>query len=85
MTITESRPNELVRIRLDMIKPVAASNLVEFSLTPVGEQTTVTWSMTGRNGFVSKAVGLVMDMDKMVGGQFEKGLAGLKSVAATKS
>jgi uncharacterized protein YndB with AHSA1/START domain len=85
VTITESRPNELVRIRLDMIKPVAASNLVEFSLTPVGEQTTVTWSMTGRNGFVSKAVGLVMDMDKMVGGQFEKGLAGLKSVAATKS
>ncbi|MBM3218606.1 MAG: SRPBCC family protein [Candidatus Rokubacteria bacterium] len=85
VTITESRPNELVRIRLDMMKPMAASNLVEFTLEPVGDQTTVTWSMTGHNGFVSKAVGLVMDMDKMVGGQFEKGLASLKSVAAAKS
>ena len=80
VTITHSRPSELVRARLDMIKPLAASNLVEFTLVPQGDHTVVTWSMVGRNGFVSKALGLVMNMDRMVGGQFEKGLANLKTV-----
>ena len=85
VTITESRAPERVGILLDMIKPMAASNAVVFTLAREGEGTRVTWSMVGRNGFVSKAVGLVMDMDKMVGGQFEKGLANLKSVAAKPS
>lgn len=79
-TITESRPNELVRIKLEFVRPFAATNDVEFSFMPQGEQTVVTWSMNGRNNFVGKAVGLVMNMDKMVGGQFEQGLAQLKSV-----
>lgn len=79
-TITESRPNELVRIKLEFVRPFAATNDVEFSFKPQGGQTVVTWSMNGRNNFVGKAVGLVMDMDKMVGGQFEQGLAQLKSV-----
>lgn len=80
-TITESRPNDLIRINLEFVRPFAAVNTVEFTFTPEGNQTAVTWSMTGRNGFMAKAVGLVMNMDKMVGGQFEQGLAQLKSVA----
>jgi carbon monoxide dehydrogenase subunit G len=85
VTITESRAPERVGIRLEMIEPMAATNAVTFTLAPEGAQTRVTWSMVGRNGFVSKAVGLVMDMDKMVGGQFEKGLANLKVAAARPS
>ena len=84
MTITESRPNDLIRIKLEFFKPFAATNNVEFTFKPEGDQTAVTWSMTGKNNFIAKAVHLVMDMDKMVGGQFEKGLASLKSVAERK-
>ena len=81
MTITESRPNELVRIKLEFLKPFAQTNTTEFTFKPDGPQTSVTWSMAGRKNFVSKAVCMFMDMDKMVGGDFEKGLAALKSVA----
>lgn len=80
-TITESRPNDLVRIKLEFVRPFAATNDVEFTFKPEGERTAVTWSMTGRNNFMAKAVGLVMNMDRMVGGQFDQGLAQLKSVA----
>jgi hypothetical protein len=80
-TITESRPNEVVRIRLEFVRPFAATNDVEFTFKPDGDRTAVTWSMTGRNGFMAKAAGLFMDMDRMVGGQFESGLAQLKAVA----
>jgi uncharacterized protein YndB with AHSA1/START domain len=79
-TIIESRPNELIRIALEMFKPFAATNTVEFTFRPEGNQTAATWSLAGKKNFVSKAVGLFMNMDKMVGGQFEKGLAQLKSV-----
>lgn len=84
MTITESRADELIRIKLEFIKPFAAVNTTEFTFKSAADQTTVTWEMTGRNNFMSKAFCLFMDMDKMVGGDFEKGLAGLKSVAETE-
>lgn len=80
MTLTESRPNELIRIKLEFFKPFRATNTAEFTFKPEGNQTTVTWSMTGENNFIAKAVHLFMNMDKMVGGQFEKGLAQMKSV-----
>lgn len=85
MTITESRANELIRINLEFLKPFAGTNAVEFIFKPRGDQTDVTWSMAGRNNFISKAVCLFMNMDKMVGGQFEQGLAQMKSVAETKA
>ena len=81
MTITESRPNELVRIKLEFMKPFAATNTAEFTFTPAGERTAVTWSMFGHNNFIGKAVCLVMNMDKTLGGEFDKGLAAMKSVA----
>ncbi len=79
-TIVESRPNELIRITLEMFRPFAGTNTVEFTFRPEDNQTAVTWSLAGRNNFISKAVSLFMNMDKMVGGQFEKGLAQMKSV-----
>ena len=80
MTITESRPNDLIRIKLEFFKPFAATNTAEFTFKPEGNQTVVTWSMFGQNNFMAKAVHLFMNMDKMIGGQFEKGLAQMKSV-----
>ncbi len=80
MTLTESRPSDLVRIKLEFIKPFKATHTTEFTFQPEGGQTLVTWSMTGRNNFMSKAFCLFMNMDKMVGGDFEKGLASMKSV-----
>ena len=80
MTLTESRPNDLIRIRLEFLKPFRGTSLAEFTFRPEGDQTVVTWSMTGQNNFIAKAVHLFMDMDKMVGGNFEKGLAQMKSV-----
>ena len=81
MTITESRPSELVRMRLDFLKPFAATAVAEFTFVPEGGRTVVTWSMTGRRNFVAKAMGLVMSMDSMVGGRFDTGLAALKSLS----
>ena len=85
MTITESKPGELVRMKLEFIKPFAATNTAEFTLKPEGDQTAVTWSMTGRNGFMGKAMGLIINCDKMVGGQFEQGFANLKAIVEKPS
>jgi carbon monoxide dehydrogenase subunit G len=81
MTLTESRPNELIRIKMEFFKPFAATSSAEFTFKPEGDQTVVTWSMEGRNNFMAKAVHLVMNMDRMIGGQFDKGLAQMKAVA----
>ena len=59
------------------------TSTTEFTFKPAGDQTAVTWTMTGHRNFVAKAVCLFMDIDKMVGGDFEKGLANLKSVVET--
>ncbi len=80
MTLTESRPTELIRIKLEFLKPFKATNTAKFTFKPVGDQTVVTWTMTGENNFIAKAVSLIMNMEKMVGGQFEKGLASMKTV-----
>ena len=80
MTITESRPNELIRLNLEFIKPMAGTSTAEFSFKPEGSRTTVTWSMSGKNNFIAKAMCLFMNMDKMVGGDFEKGLTSLKAI-----
>ncbi|MBX3735951.1 MAG: SRPBCC family protein [Candidatus Didemnitutus sp.] len=83
-TIVESRPNELVRLKLEFLKPFEAVCAATYSLQPAGNQTVVTWTMTGENNFVGKVFCLFMNQDKMVGGEFEKGLAQLKRLAETK-
>src|SRR6266850_3390384 len=80
MTLTESRPSELIKINLEFIKPFASTCTSEFTFKPEGEQTGVSWSMAGKNNFIAKAFCMFMNMDKMVGGDFEKGLAKMKSV-----
>jgi len=86
MTITDSRPNDLVRIKLDFIKPFASTADTEFTFKPEGDQSRVTWTMSGRKNFMTKMFGLFVSMDKMIGKDFEKGLAQMKTVveATTK-
>jgi hypothetical protein len=85
MTITESRPGKLVRFKLEFLRPFKATNTAEFAFRQQGGQSVVTWGLFGKNNFMSKAVGLFMNMDKMVGGQLEQGLAQMKSVAEAAS
>lgn len=82
MTITEARPNRRLAMRLEFMRPFAATNAAQFDFAPSAQGTTVTWEMTGTYNFVTKAIGLFMNMDKMVGTEFEKGLATLDSVTA---
>jgi uncharacterized protein YndB with AHSA1/START domain len=79
MTITDLKPAEAVGIDLEFNEPFAAKNRTLFAFAPEAGGTKVTWTMTGRNDFMGKAFSLVMDMDKMVGADFEKGLATLKT------
>ncbi|MGA9525755.1 MAG: SRPBCC family protein, partial [Myxococcaceae bacterium] len=81
MTITESRANEFIGIKLEFIRPFASTNQTEFTFTPAGNEVKVNWAMHGENNFMSKAFGLFMDMDAMIGKDFEKGLAALKLAA----
>ena len=80
MTITESRANEFIRFHLEFFKPMAGISAAEFTFKSEGNQTSVTWTMTGKKNFISKAFCLFLSMDKMVGGQFESGLASMKSI-----
>ncbi len=85
MTITESRPHELVRMELKFLKPFRATNTVEFTFEEEGDQTKATWSMFGQNKFMCKAMGVFMNMDKMCGSQFEEGLANMKAIAEVQA
>ena len=81
MTITDSQPGERVGIDLRFEKPFRANNAAEFTFAPAAGGTAVRWVMTGRKNFLFKAVGLFMNMDKVVGRDFEKGLAAMRAVA----
>lgn len=79
MEITEAAPSR-VAMNLDFVKPFEAHNKVEFTLVPKGEGTEVTWSMAGPVPYFAKILHVFVDMDAMVGSQFEAGLANLKAV-----
>jgi uncharacterized protein YndB with AHSA1/START domain len=81
MTIERSDLPSSVSVKLEFIKPFTATNTVTFTMIPVATQTRTTWAMDGHNGLLGKLFHLVMNVDKMVGGDFERGLAALKSVA----
>jgi hypothetical protein len=81
MTITDSVPSELVRIKLEFMRPFAATHTAEFTFKPEGNQTLVTWSTFGKKNFLLKIFSLIMSMDKMLGREFEKGLAQMKVAA----
>lgn len=85
MTVLESKPDERIKIRVDFVQPWAGTNTADFTFKPDGPRTIVTWAMSGEQGFLEKAVCVFMNPDKMVGGQFEKGLASLKTIAEGKA
>jgi hypothetical protein len=66
---------------LDMTAPMACHNLIDFTLAPRGAATDVTWTMTGPCPFLGKLMGVIFNMDKMVGRDFENGLTSLKTLA----
>ena len=81
MEIVESSPSSKVGIKLDFTRPFEAHNRTEFTLAPSGDTTKVTWAMSGPNPFFARLIQIFMSMDKMVGGDFERGLANMKAQA----
>lgn len=83
--ITASSAPSSVTMQLDMFEPFAARNVVTFSLVPEGGATRVTWAMDGPSPFISKLIGVFMNMDQMIGRDFEAGLGHLKALAEKPS
>ncbi len=81
MEITDSAPAQRITMRLDFSKPMKAHNTVNFTLEPQAANTRVTWTMTGPANYVHNLMTTFLSMEKMVGGQFEAGLASLKALA----
>ena len=81
MEIKHASPDWHLFIQLDFIKPFEGHNTTEFTLTPAGNATTVTWAMYGPNKFIGKLMSMFVSMDKYLGGQFERGLRNLKGAA----
>jgi hypothetical protein len=81
MEITDTSDPSRVTIKLDFIKPFEGHNVAEFSLVPQGDTTTVTWSMDGPSPYIGKLIGVFLNMDTMIGKDFETGLANLKAIA----
>ena len=81
MTIEKSEKPSQIVIKLEFLKPFAATNQTTFTFTPNAGGSHVTWAMDGENSFMAKAASLFMDMDKLIGGDFDKGLAAMKTAA----
>jgi len=81
MEIIESIAPSRIGIRLDFLRPFRARNIAEFTLAPDGSRTVVTWAMHGRRPYVAKLLAIFIDMDRVIGCDFEAGLASLKSIA----
>jgi hypothetical protein len=85
MEITDTSNPSRVTIRLDFIKPLEGHDVAEFALTSQGDYTTVTWRMNGPTPYLGKLIGVFVNMDSMIGDQFDAGLAALKAVAEESS
>lgn len=81
MEIADELPGSKVTLTLDMLKPLKAHNIVEFTLEPKGASTIVTWAMHGPVPYFGKILHTIFNMDRMVGRDFEGGLANLKAIA----
>lgn len=80
MEILESTSSR-IRIKLDFIAPFKANNTAIFSFTPQAGATEVVWTMTGKNVFFGKVMSVFLDFDKLIGKDFEQGLANMKAAA----
>jgi carbon monoxide dehydrogenase subunit G len=83
MEIADTSSPSKVTINLDFFKPIEGHNTAEFTLEPRGDSTNVTWAMYGPSPYIAKIMGIFVSMDKMIGKEFETGLANLKTVAET--
>ncbi len=81
MEIMEASPPSKMTIKLDFLKPFEGHNIAEFTLEPKGDSTGVTWAMYGPSPYVAKVMSIFCNMDRMIGKDFETGLANLKTVA----
>src|SRR3979490_738033 len=81
MEITDTSPPSRITIKLDFISPFEGHNIAEFTMEPKGDATSVTWAMHGPAPFIAKVMHVFINMDKMVGDDFEAGLAKLKTLA----
>jgi uncharacterized protein YndB with AHSA1/START domain len=81
MEIVQATVPSRIEIKINFLKPFRAENKVVFTLIPAGDGTNVIWEMNGVNNLGLKIMGIVMNMDKMVGRDFEKGLAAMKAEA----
>ena len=82
MTVARSTSPSRVEMDLAFIEPIQGDNLAVFTLEPASSGgTQVTWAMSGKAPFITKLIGIFMPMDKMIGPDFESGLAGLKALA----
>jgi hypothetical protein len=81
MTVIDSRPHDVIRIRLEFFKPFPSTNAAEFTFRPEGDRTAVTWSVVGEKTFVTKGIFMFVDVDKELGKYFEQGLVQMKSIA----
>jgi hypothetical protein len=81
MTIVESSPASRIAIKLEFSKPFESTNQATFTFTPAAEGTKVSWAMKGKNTLFGKAMSLVVNMDEMIGADFERGLATLKTLS----
>lgn len=82
--VVDTKPSKEVTLKLDMLKPLEGHNTVVYALEPKGGETVMTWTMSGQQPFIGKIVSVLIDCDRMVGEQFDKGLAKLKSIVEAK-
>src|SRR5258708_36464258 len=85
MQITDTFPRSRVTIKLDFLKPFECHNVAEFTLDAYGDSTSVTWAMQGRKRYLAKVMSIFLSMDKLIGKDFEAGLADIKAVAGNCS
>lgn len=85
MTIVESKPNDVVRIRLEFIRPMAGVCDTTMKIDPKGDETSLTWTMAGENSFPAKVMSLFMDCEKMCGDMFNEGLENMRKIVETPS
>jgi uncharacterized protein YndB with AHSA1/START domain len=85
MEVVESHPNDRIVVRIDFARPMANTAMSEFTFKPNSAGTGVTWTMTEQDGFFGKAARIVFHLGKLIGADFERGLAQLKSTVEGKA
>ncbi len=86
MTILDARLYESIQVQLEFLEPFAATNTAHFTFQPTPEGSIkMSWAMEGNNTFLGKAMSLVMDMDAMIGKDFEQGLATIKTLTENEA